>query len=142
LLLAPAPDRDAPSRAAPAVVAGAPTDQVAAPPAGRAAAATTSATAASTTATAGVAAAGAAQGAEACRLSVDSSPDGAEVWIDDRVIGQTPLDRAEVPCAGGLLAVEKEGFQISIRTLSFPAGREESLSFELRPKIEGEKKGR
>ena len=62
---------------------------------------------------------------EQCHLLVGSSPRGGTVWLDDKVIGRTPLDQ-HLPCRGGLLAVEREGYRTAIRTLSFDDGRREA----------------
>ncbi|HEY8141408.1 MAG TPA: serine/threonine-protein kinase [Kofleriaceae bacterium] len=58
------------------------------------------------------------QAPASCRLSVTSRPRQALVWIDDKVIGDTPLD-AEVDCSGGLLAIEKDRYKPVVRPLSF-----------------------
>ena len=58
-------------------------------------------------------------------LLVVSAPRGGTVWLDDKVIGRTPLD-LHLPCKDGLLAVEREGFKTAIRTLSFDDGRREA----------------
>jgi serine/threonine protein kinase len=65
-----------------------------------------------------------------CRLVVTSRPRQALVWIDDEVIGDTPLD-AEVDCAGGLLAVEKDRYKTVVRPLSFEGQSEVAVDISL-----------
>jgi serine/threonine-protein kinase len=60
-----------------------------------------------------------------CHLVVTATPATGTVWLDDEVIGRTPLDLS-ISCRGGLLAVEREGFRTAIRTLSFADGRREA----------------
>ncbi len=66
-----------------------------------------------------------------CHLAVTSRPRHALVWIDDKVIGDTPLS-AEVDCAGGVLAVEKERYKTAVRTLSFTGTTEASIDVALK----------
>jgi serine/threonine protein kinase len=65
-----------------------------------------------------------------CHLAVTSRPRHALVWIDDKVIGETPLS-AYVDCAGGVLAVEKERYKTAVRTLSFAGTGEASIDLAL-----------
>lgn len=44
------------------------------------------------------------------RLSVASDPSGAQVWLDGRSLGATPVERARIPRKALRLRVEKEGF--------------------------------
>lgn len=68
-----------------------------------------------------------------CRLEVTSRPRNALVWIDDEVIGDTPL-AAEVDCAGGLLAIEKNRYRTEVRTLSFAERSEVTIDVSLEKK--------
>jgi len=65
-----------------------------------------------------------------CHLAVTSRPRHALVRIDDKVIGETPLS-ADVDCAGGVLAVEKERYKTAVRTLSFAGTSEASIDLAL-----------
>lgn len=44
------------------------------------------------------------------RLSVSSQPAGAQVWLDGRSLGTTPVERARIPRKALRLRVEKDGF--------------------------------
>ncbi|HQL48137.1 MAG: Serine/threonine-protein kinase PknB [Acidobacteria bacterium ADurb.Bin340] len=87
------------------------------------------------------------------RLSVATEPSGAQVWIDGRGLGATPVERARIPRKALRLRVEKEGFvpldlelkpqdrqlrldlaakPLQMRVESQPAGAEVFLDGELR----------
>jgi hypothetical protein len=65
-----------------------------------------------------------------CRLRVTSRPRRALVWLDDQVLGETPID-TEVACAGGRLAIEKRRYQTAVRSLSFAATSEATIDVSL-----------
>ena len=81
------------------------------------------------------------QAATPCRLSVTSRPRQALVWIDDKVIGDTPLD-AEVDCAGGLLAIEKDRYKTVVRPLSFEGQTDVAVDVSLSKKRNAKRRSR
>jgi hypothetical protein len=82
-----------------------------------------------------------APGATRCRLEVTSRPRHALVWIDDKVIGDTPLS-TEVDCAGGLLAIEKDRYRTEVRPLSFDATTTVAVDVTLAKRREKKKRSR
>lgn len=66
-------------------------------------------------------------------LSVQSEPEGAEVWLDGKQIGTTPLSRTEVLAGKHKLILKKAGYQTIQRAFSLSADELKPLSFELPP---------
>lgn len=70
---------------------------------------------------------------ESAWLSVQSEPEGAEVWLDGKRLGNTPLARTQVNTGKRKLLLKKAGYKNLQRTLSFSADELKPLSFELPP---------
>jgi serine/threonine protein kinase len=67
-------------------------------------------------------------------LHVDSAPVGAEVFLDNRSLGLTPLVRADMnPFVDGTVEVRKQGHRPSRQALHWEGQREARLRFELTP---------
>jgi hypothetical protein len=64
------------------------------------------------------------------KLSVDSQPQGASVFLDGRLVGRTPLKEQRIPSSVRQVKVEKAGFLVLERGLS-PEDRQ--LNFRLEP---------
>src|SRR5262249_49492008 len=67
-------------------------------------------------------------------LRVDSNPVGAEVFLDNRSLGWTPLVRADMnPFVDGTIEVRKQGFRPSRQGLKWEGKTEAQLRLELAP---------
>jgi eukaryotic-like serine/threonine-protein kinase len=67
-------------------------------------------------------------------LKVESNPLGAEVFVNNRSIGLTPLERADLsPFQDGTVEVRKIGFKPQRQALEWKGGRAVSLRFDLPP---------
>jgi hypothetical protein len=67
-------------------------------------------------------------------LKVDSSPVGAEVFVNNRSVGVTPLERPDLsPFVDGTVEVRKQGFKPSRQPLEWRGGRQVALNFALQP---------
>jgi hypothetical protein len=67
-------------------------------------------------------------------LRVESSPVGAEVFIDNRSVGLTPLLRADLsPFTDAVVEVRKQGFKPQRLPLEWKGQRQVSLRVELQP---------
>jgi CRISPR/Cas system-associated exonuclease Cas4 (RecB family) len=67
-------------------------------------------------------------------LKVDSTPPGAEVLLDNRSIGTTPLERTDLdPFVDGVVEVRRQGYRPKREKLVWAGQRTASLSFELEP---------
>jgi len=56
------------------------------------------------------------------RWRVDSNPDGADAWLDDEYIGQTPIHLSDVPGGVHLVRLEKGGHATALRTVDTTDG--------------------
>jgi tetratricopeptide (TPR) repeat protein len=65
------------------------------------------------------------------RLSVSSEPQGAEVILDGRLLGTTPLDQAWVLAGRHVLAVERLGFTRIVEQISLVAGTHLDRAYEM-----------
>jgi eukaryotic-like serine/threonine-protein kinase len=67
-------------------------------------------------------------------LHVESTPVGAEVFVNNRSVGLTPLSRSDLsPFVDGTVEVRKQGYRPSRQPLEWKGGREVSLKLELAP---------
>jgi CRISPR/Cas system-associated exonuclease Cas4 (RecB family) len=65
-------------------------------------------------------------------LRVDSAPVGAEVFLDNRSLGLTPLVRPDMdPYVDGTVEVRKQGHRPARQALRWEGQREARLRFEL-----------
>jgi TonB family protein len=64
-------------------------------------------------------------------LSVTSSPSGAEVLVDGRLVGTTPLSRHEIPAGRFELLVQAQGYQTAESVLVMEEGGSHQVSFDL-----------
>jgi TonB family protein len=64
-------------------------------------------------------------------LSVTSSPSGAEVLVDGRLVGTTPLSRHEIPAGRFQLLVQAQGYQTAESVLVMEEGGYHQVSFDL-----------
>jgi len=67
-------------------------------------------------------------------LSLESTPPGAEVYLDgsETLAGQTPLS-VKISAGEHTLKVQKNGFEVASRPFTMPDDRDLTLTFELRP---------
>lgn len=67
-------------------------------------------------------------------LVLDSTPQGAEVFLDSRtkIAGQTPLKLSVGPGAHSL-AMQQRGYEVATRDFAMPADRALAITIELRP---------
>ncbi len=56
-------------------------------------------------------------------INVTSSPSGAEVYIDDVLVGNSPGNFGEIPPGSHVLKVAKDGFYPSVSTITIVAGQ-------------------
>ncbi len=66
-------------------------------------------------------------------LRVLSQPPGAEVFLDNRSLGVTPLEKDVDPFTDGTIEVRKAGFKPSRQPLTWQGKRESLLNFTLLP---------
>lgn len=69
----------------------------------------------------------------AAALSITTTPEGAEVSLDGRIRGKTPLRLADVPAGEHRLRLLKPGFLENSRPLSLEAGASEAIHQDLTP---------
>lgn len=67
---------------------------------------------------------------QAPRLTLRSNPTGARVWIDDRLVGRTPLER-EVTAGEHEVRVELPGHVTEHRRIAAVEGTQDTLSFTM-----------
>ncbi len=65
------------------------------------------------------------------RLVVETAPDGAEVLLDDRVIGTTPLNRFGVPEGRYELVVRRSWFRPVTRVVDVTADQESAVTIDM-----------
>lgn len=70
---------------------------------------------------------------EAALVDVSSTPAGADVYIDERLVGQTPATTIILMPGNHKIAVKKDGFVVWKKKLTLPSGRT-NLAAELLPK--------
>jgi hypothetical protein len=70
---------------------------------------------------------------ERAKLSVRANVSGARVLVDGIDLGVTPLAEAPVPAGERRVSVEKSGYRVYARSMTFEPGRSASLSVELQP---------
>lgn len=70
---------------------------------------------------------------EAALVDVSSTPAGADVYVDERLVGQTPATTIILMPGSHKIAVKKDGFVVWKKTLTLPSGRT-NLAAELFPK--------
>ncbi len=73
------------------------------------------------------------QSEERATLSVLSNVSGARVLVDGIELGITPLSEAPVPSGQRRVSVEKSGYKVYARSMTFEPGRSASLSVDLQP---------
>ncbi len=66
------------------------------------------------------------------RITLASYPPGAKVFVEDRLIGTTPLTEARIPSRARTLRLEKEGYQ-SLERVIRPEDRRLALSLMANP---------
>jgi hypothetical protein len=66
-------------------------------------------------------------------LQVASSPSGAQVFVDDNLIGTTPLLLSDVSAGSRSLRIEKSGYKIWTSSVQIKAGARFRLSANLEP---------
>jgi hypothetical protein len=66
-------------------------------------------------------------------LTVESNPLGAEVFVNNRSVGKTPLVHELSPFDDGFVEVRKQGYRPSRQPLEWKGQRQVSLKFELLP---------
>ena len=68
-------------------------------------------------------------------LAIRASVDGADVWVDSKPIGKTPLPKALVVPVGKIhVRVERAGFEPFAKTVEIRAGERELVDATLKPK--------
>ncbi len=72
--------------------------------------------------------------AATARLSVSSTPSGAQVFLDDKPAGITPLEKLRTRPGKRTVRLVKEGFQPWENTVTLKAGVAESMSASLAPR--------
>ena len=60
---------------------------------------------------------------EAALVDVSSTPAGADVYVDERLVGQTPATTIILMPGSHKIAVKKDGFVVWRKTLTLPSGR-------------------
>lgn len=65
------------------------------------------------------------------RLVVDSSPDGADWFLDDSHMGKTPGEAAQLPAGPHTVRFEKSAYHTQTRNVEIPAGETERISASL-----------
>lgn len=75
------------------------------------------------------------------RLALRSRPSGAEVWVDDRLVGHTPLEH-EVAAGEHEVRVELRGHVTERRRVTAVAGTQEILGFTLQGDPEASRRSR
>jgi hypothetical protein len=76
-------------------------------------------------------AAGLMQEKSECRLNVTSEPSGAEVWIEQSLMGQTPLPELVVPCKELAVVLKRARYLAVTRKVHLQPGAIETLSARL-----------
>jgi hypothetical protein len=66
-------------------------------------------------------------------LTVESNPLGAEVFVNNRSVGKTPLVHELSPFDDGFVEVRKQGYKPSRQPLEWKGQRKVALQFELQP---------
>jgi hypothetical protein len=67
-------------------------------------------------------------------LKVSSTPLGADVFLNNKPLGTTPLEKADLdPFADGTVEVRKIGYKPQRQPLTWQGGRSVDLKFELVP---------
>jgi hypothetical protein len=66
-------------------------------------------------------------------LTVDSVPVGAEVFVNNRSVGKTPLVHELSPFDDGFVEVRKQGYRPERQPLEWKGQRKVGLTFELQP---------
>jgi hypothetical protein len=69
--------------------------------------------------------------AEECTARIDSRPDGASVRIGSKVLGQTPIASAVVPCGQSTIVFERKRWRTVTETLRASAGKRAKVSATL-----------
>ncbi len=69
--------------------------------------------------------------ADSTTVTLQSTPPGAMVWLENQPLGRTPISGARVPAGGKVLRAELPGYRPWRSTLSLTPGRPESLGFAL-----------
>ncbi len=70
-------------------------------------------------------------GVESGYLSLASIPSGATIFLDERLLGNTPLDRIKVSRGEHIIRVSKEGYLDWVRKANIPPGQNVSYTVEL-----------
>ena len=68
-----------------------------------------------------------------CTLVVTSTPSGADVYLDEFYLGQTPLTRTGLQTGAATLRIELEGYRTVERYISLRRERNNRISFTLEP---------
>jgi hypothetical protein len=77
------------------------------------------------------AASGSGDGGDTCEVSLASNPEGAAVFLDDRELGETPLDTA-VPCGTATFTFRHPRYRRETQRAELVAGTKPEVSVQLR----------
>jgi 2-oxoglutarate dehydrogenase E2 component (dihydrolipoamide succinyltransferase) len=70
-------------------------------------------------------------GGGTCSARIDSKPAGAQVRIGERVLGQTPLENAAVPCGDSTVVLERPRYRVVTERLRARPGSAASVTAHL-----------
>lgn len=68
-------------------------------------------------------------------ITVKTTPSGADVYVDDKLVGKTPYLSEVIKRGMHKITVNKEGFETSVQRVNINLNEEETIEFEL---VEGE----
>ncbi len=70
-------------------------------------------------------------GVASASISVESRPSGAQVYVNDRLVGSTPMVVAEVPAGPAAVRLERDGYQTWATTVEVRPGEQVHLGASL-----------